>query len=369
MRILVERNGGEILRAFGMLKDRLGDLSLALYGEAQRCCAVMDVCEELGLPVACICDTQGSSGEHRDYYGVPITTPEALQKEFADSIVAVCREDGVVADLANKGLILIPPEYSKMLMVFSKRPSIRTFRENCLDGYAWAFDFFKDEISKQTVVDRLRLYFCGKPMQANTQCALYYEDGYISIGENEVFVDGGAYKGETSLGFIKRLKSQNYGHAHIYAFEPDTKMYPLAVENLSQCPNTTVIPKGLWSAEVELSFYESSATASSSFLNMPVSSAALAKAPVTSLDTVFAGVPDSDLPTFIKMDIEGAEKEALTGAADIIRRKKPKLAICAYHKPEDVFELPQTILNIRDDYSFALRQHENGVWDTIIYAV
>jgi hypothetical protein len=119
---------------------------------------------------------------------------------------------------------------------------------------------------------------------------------------------------------------------------------------------------------MELSLFASGATASSSFVNMP-DGAPTMKVPVTALDSLFADAPDSGLPTFIKMDIEGAEKEALRGAKGVIKRNKPKLAICAYHKPEDVYVLPQAIMAIRDDYRFALRQHVDGLWDTVLYAV
>jgi FkbM family methyltransferase len=364
-RILVERNDEGILRAFGLLRDRMGGVSLALYGEFRKCCAVWEVCWELGLPVACICDTGGARSE---YQGTPVVPPDALQKEFAGSVIAICREDADASDLAHKGHVLIPPEYSKLLMAFSVRTPIRYFQERFMNGYAWAFDFFKDEISKQTVIDRLRFYLCGVPMKANTACKSYYEDGFVALGENEVFVDAGAHKGESSLGFIEKLKSRNLGYAHIYAFEPDGEVYRHAEESLSKLPNITLIPKGLWSAEAELAFFANSPTASSSFVNMPEGDAT-GKAPVTSLDAMFAGVPDSDLPTFIKMDIEGSEREALIGGVGLFRRVKPKLAICAYHQPEDIFELPQTILALRDDYSLALRQHEDGLWDTILYAV
>jgi FkbM family methyltransferase len=296
---------------------------------------------------------------------------DALQGEgeFAGSVIAVCRDDADAKDLAHKGLTLIPPEYSKMLMAFTTRPSIRTFKEKYLSGYAWAYGFFKDETSKQTVVDRLRLYLCGKPMQANTGSACYYEDDCIALGGSEIFVDAGTNRGESALGLIDRLKSQGLSYAHIYAFEPDANVYPDAVKNLSNCPNVTLSPKGLWSAEAKLGFFVSSDTSSSSFVNMPDGAPPTTRVPVTTLDALFADAPDSGLPTFIKMDIEGSEREALLGARGVIKRGKPKLAICAYHKPEDVYDLPQAIMAMRDDYRFVLRQHADGLWDTILYAV
>lgn len=87
------------------------------------------------------------------------------------------------------------------------------------------------------------------------------------------------------------------------------------------------------------------------------------------LFTFFEEYPDSELPTFIKFDIEGAENEALIGSTDIIRRRKPKLAICAYHKIDDIYKLPRTIIGIRNDYKFALRQHVYGRSEMVLYAI
>jgi hypothetical protein len=69
------------------------------------------------------------------------------------------------------------------------------------------------------------------------------------------------------------------------------------------------------------------------------------------------------------MDIEGAEKEAIIGAKNIIKQNHPKLAICVYHKPEDIYQLPQLIYEIDSSYKFTLQQHEDGVYDTVLYAV
>lgn len=74
-----------------------------------------------------------------------------------------------------------------------------------------------------------------------------------------------------------------------------------------------------------------------------------------SIDKLFGDVH----PSLINMDIEGAENEAIRGAADVIRRYRPVLAVCAYHRPEDLCVLPQTINSITNDYVFFLRKYPN----------
>ena len=83
-----------------------------------------------------------------------------------------------------------------------------------------------------------------------------------------------------------------------------------------------------------------------------------------SLDEVLQG----KRVTFIKMDIEGAEYNALIGCEKTIKKWKPRLAICVYHKSEDILEIPALLLKMNDDYKFALRQYDS--WDTsaILYA-
>ena len=73
--------------------------------------------------------------------------------------------------------------------------------------------------------------------------------------------------------------------------------------------------------------------------------------------------------TFIKLDVEGAEYEALLGAQNTIKKNRPKLAISIYHKPQDIFELPELIMSIRDDYRMYLRHYQLSPNETILYCV
>ena len=72
--------------------------------------------------------------------------------------------------------------------------------------------------------------------------------------------------------------------------------------------------------------------------------------------------------TFIKMDIEGAELDALHGATHIIQSQKPRLAICLYHKQSDMYDIPTYILSIVKDYKFVIRHYSSNPWETVLYA-
>lgn len=86
-------------------------------------------------------------------------------------------------------------------------------------------------------------------------------------------------------------------------------------------------------------------------------------------DSIDNMVDSDEKVTFIKMDIEGAELEALKGAVDTIKRCHPKLAICVYHKREDLITIPQFIKSIDKSYKLYLRAHYPYVSETVLYAI
>ena len=135
----------------------------------------------------------------------------------------------------------------------------------------------------------------------------------------------------------------------------------------SDLESVDLFPSGLWDTSGTLSFHESS---TDDYITSRLSeNSGGVTVPVTALDSFFKDKPVEDWPTLIKMDIEGAEKESLLGAAEIIKQKKPKLIICAYHKPEDIYELPRTILKLRANYKLSLWQIGDGFWDMVLCGV
>lgn len=83
------------------------------------------------------------------------------------------------------------------------------------------------------------------------------------------------------------------------------------------------------------------------------------------LDTELSGLQT----TYLKMDIEGAEAASLNGGAELIRRQAPVLAISAYHRQDDIWNLPLLIQSINPNYSFFLRPHLLEGFDLVCYAI
>ena len=186
---------------------------------------------------------------------------------------------------------------------------------------------------------------------------------YFSLKElphdkDEVFIDVGCFDGTTSIEFTRWSNSFN----KIWCFEPDKKNVlkcKKKLESLIRDGKAEIIAKGAWSGESSLKFSETMNGASK------FSSDGENSVDVTSIDSILAG----KRPTFIKMDIEGAELEALKGARNCITENKPKLAICVYHKLEDIVELPQLILDMNPDYRLYLRHYSLSTGETVLYAI
>lgn len=334
-----------------------------LYGAGRLAGVFLNACKELKISISGICDRRIRG----TYEGIPIFSPTELQREYSNAMVLVCSHsfnNDICNDLRRYGfsdrqIIQYPAKYPYF-------ESPKTFLKH-KSGYEWAYNFYTDPISKRLVLDRIELYLLDKGLVPNTTSDCYYETDVMKLNEQEVFVDGGAFTGDTAEDFIERRGGK---YTHIYAFEPDSENYKKAAMRLDRYSNVEVIRKGLWSTETTLSFCEDAKNpAGSCFIENHCENDNENRISVTSLDHMFSQKKyAAELPTFIKLDIEGSEKEALLGAVKIIQQTKPKLAVCAYHKIEDIYELPKTILSIRNDYHFALRQHEHGCFDTVLYA-
>lgn len=183
---------------------------------------------------------------------------------------------------------------------------------------------------------------------------MYFFTSGLDISDDEVFVDAGSFDGDSITQFLRRVGSR-YGHIH--AMEPDPLNFEQLRYNFDKLPRSTLHECGLWSQPASVRFQINGL---GSYVD------AGGTGPLVRLEAM--DNMDIGPVTLLKMDIEGAEISALQGAQRTILRDKPKLAIAAYHKRDDLPCLINTIRSIRDDYRFTLRHHSPFFRDTVLMA-
>ena len=95
-----------------------------------------------------------------------------------------------------------------------------------------------------------------------------------------------------------------------------------------------------------------------------ISNSGLSKIKVDRLDDIL-----NINATFIKIDIEGAELNAIEGMTNTIQKHHPKIAISVYHKVGDFWRIPDLILNIRSDYNIYLRHYTESIYETVMFFI
>lgn len=196
----------------------------------------------------------------------------------------------------------------------------------------------------------------------------YFNNDVLRLDDGEIFVDGGAYNGDSAEAFIKACKNNQIKFKQIHCFEPDAKNYRELTRNMAKYGNVFCSQAGLWSHTTTLRFVSSAQTDSYCARIQEVGDAFTGSADIeidtAGIDSHFNGAKI----TLVKMDIEGAELEALKGAANSIRAFAPKLVISIYHKVSDLYEIPVLLHRYRPDYKLSLRHLGNYFDDTVLFA-
>jgi len=228
------------------------------------------------------------------------------------------------------------------------------FRANAA-AFERLHDALVDETSRKILRDivNFRLSSDIRWMSGYTdrQDQQYFEDFLRLAAEGETFVDVGGFDGFTSEEFIRRCP----GYAAVHLFEPESSNMAMAQSRLAPYRDVRFHQMGLSDRAQTLRL---SRTGSTSRL----SSAGELEIALDRLDAVVEGPV-----TFIKMDIEGAERPAIAGAARLIGRDSPRLAIAAYHRADDFHRLPEQVLAINSGYDLYLRHYTECRDETVLF--
>jgi FkbM family methyltransferase len=221
-----------------------------------------------------------------------------------------------------------------------------------------AFELLHDGSSRQSFAAQLQLrlrgdFDCiGAPFPGEQ-----YFPGLFSLTTHECFVDCGSYTGDTIQSFI----SQTDNHFRkVIAFEADPAVVPGLQKFTDSIGSRIVLHHAAVGAHSGVVHFAGDGIGGGC-----ISTASGTEVPCVRLDDAIGG----EHVSFIKMDIEGAELQALEGAHRVIWRDRPVLAICGYHKTDHLWRVLLSLKNLLPDAALFVRSHCADGLDTVCYAV
>lgn len=342
--------------------QRLNNASnVYIFGAKQLGVKILKFCEKTNIKVDGFIDNN-KSFQGQLVEGLKVFSPDEIKNKNAVIIVASIN---YVTEISKQ---LIQKEYNNIIPYhiltlffekdFEPEPSLNGLLEDLTKNfieYSKLYDLLKDEQSKKVlnnIIEFRKTYNINLYGEICDDIDKSYFEDFMPDNE-EVFVDGGAFDGDTAIRFLKFQKN----YQKIYFFEPDQISFEKAKKNLISVKNIDFYQAGISDCEKVLKFSETNDPGSS------FSNEGTIEVKCVSLDETI-----KEDRAFIKLDIEGAEEEAIEGAKRLIKNGSP-LAICVYHKPHDIWKIPNQILKINPQYKFRLRHYTNTIFDTILYGV
>jgi len=243
-----------------------------------------------------------------------------------------------------------------------KRKNARLFFGQNTERIKRIAELFYDDESKKTFNKMINFRQTGKKSDyiSHGRQTQYFINDFFTYGKNEILIDCGAYDGDTIDSF---LKLPNMEYEQIIVFEPSIGNFKLLEKKFND-EKIVLINAGVYNKDGELYLLE--ARDGSMVSETPTGAKEEISVKVKSID----GLNILKKVTFIKMDIEGAEMEALKGAEHTILRDKPRLAISIYHSDEDMLRIAEWVHATVPEYKLYCRHHSlyPFAFETILYA-
>ena len=232
---------------------------------------------------------------------------------------------------------------------------------------ASTFELLDDDLSRETFVAQLQLR-----LRANFDCAgslapgAQYFPGLFSLSPQECFVDCGAYTGDTIQSFISQTDNS---FRKVIAFEADPSVIPELEGFMREVGERGILLKVAVGAVNGRVRFSGDGIGGGRVTGTAVSSdhggVREDQVPCVRLDDALA----TERPSFIKMDIEGAELLALEGARSVIQKCRPVLAVCGYHAPDHLWRVPKLLKALEPDSLIFARSHCVDGLDTVWYSI
>ncbi len=301
------------------------------------------------------------------FHGIDIIAPETMKNKLVDYRIPIIAIASGAAHIIREQLIGMDIDsryiYEFTFTSLQTNPTPYTFFMNHMSDIEKTYGLLSDEKSKEVFLNLVNYKISRNPSYlsviADDESEQYFDRKLIKIHSDEHFVDCGAYIGDTLEEFLKHTES----FGKYFCFEADQAVYRVLEErvNMMKMTNIRLFNIGCWSGGGVLGFQGRGS--GSSEINIAETAVTVN---VDALDSVLAGEKIS----FVKMDIEGAEREALYGMKSIIKNQKPVLAISIYHSLDDFLQLPQIMHDMNHTYRIYIRHYRKlSDSETVCYAI
>lgn len=334
---------------------------IVIFGAGDQGMLTAALLKENGIPIWRFCDN------NPDLRGQTVKNIEViLPKDLLslDREYIIINNDSYRIEKRNQLLAIgIPDDNIYTFDVFNPlfKGLTRKYVEDHYQEFANTYALLDDIQSRSTYINYLKGVYTGNlDYYEKVACKEeYFPEEIAPKSKNHVFLDVGAYNGNTIEDFIEFAGS----YEKVYAFEPFASS--AEVIKTKNFANTEVITAASSDYTGEKDFYcnnYGSLTMVTTILEEGANHEKI------TLDTVaIDDVLKGQKATFIKMDIEGSELEALHGAEKTIKEYKPFLAICVYHKKEDLITIPAYIKSIVPEYKMYLRLCSRTASDLVLF--
>ena len=326
---------------------------IVMYGMGNGADHILSYFDTFGIEVAEFFASDAFVRGH-SFHGKRVKKLSEIEETYDDFVIvtAFAVQDAPTMDYIY-GLADRYELYAPDVPVAGENLFDRDFLREHLTKAEAACALLADEESRRVYRDLLAYKLTGdvrylKSTESPRQAAF---DTLLRLGQTESYVDLGAYNGDTIEEFLQQTGGE---FSAIRAMEPDEKNHRKALarmENLGLGDDARVDIRNLaaWEEKTVLHF---AAKAGRNSAVAAQKEQKVREIPADSVDNLVGKNPVS----YIKMDVEGSEKEAILGSANAIRRHHPKMMLSAYHRSEDLWALPLQIARICPGYRFYLRR-------------
>ncbi len=315
---------------------------IVLYGMGNGADKIISVLDSYGIKISGVFASDGFVRK-KTFHEFDVLPYSMLKHQLGNMIVLVCFGTALPEVLDNIKQIASECElYAPNVPVYGDTLfNIEYARQNKKE-LEEIYNRLADDTSKKVFYNDVMYKLTGK-IEYLFDCETPIDELYQNIlkfGTDETYFDLGAYRGDTVEEFLSQVDSFN----QIVAVEPDAKTYNKLCAYVSDTPNIKCVNAAVCDICGNISFDMHGSRGSS------VGEGAGTVAAVT-----IDALAKENIPTYIKFDVEGAEYKSIIGGAHTIANHRPKMQIAAYHRSEDLIQIPKAVLSLCNDYKIYLR--------------